>query len=163
MPSQIHKRQYLRGRNQVNQDKSPSLLPLWRVAPRSRDSDNRHPRARWYANKKIYDLLVGAIAGAFERSAWPVEHTYNVTWADNTNTTYRYAVDSAHAHFPDGSEMHVSFTSTYSNYTAPEFDCQRFKFTVQDYLDQLLHEIQDEIGTGRGMLYSWAECMYNWE
>jgi hypothetical protein len=57
--------------------------------------------------------------------------------------------------------MQVSFTSTRSDNTASQFECQRINSTVQDYLDQPLHEIQDEIGMGRGMLYSWAECVYH--
>lgn len=102
--------------------------------------------AFWGYNEAIYRLLVGSLAGAFERAAGVEANCYTFTeHLVGRDVVHRHcnSVDYAGVYLPGGYHMQVHFKG--SSKTG-EFQCARAVEPVGGYVETLKGEMEKEVG-----------------
>jgi hypothetical protein len=115
--------------------------------------------AQWHGNQKIYSVMVGAIAGAFERGTWHQDncHAFTTRYPDKS-TAVKYhcnTVDYAAVHILGDNYMKVHFQSSKDK---GSFDCAKIVGYAAGYIDTLRPEIEE--ATQDGDLYVDAQCLW---
>lgn len=99
--------------------------------------------ARWNGNKAIYNLLIGAVAGAAERGTWYPGNCHAFKSKDGGGYTFCSTVSRVAVSFPGDSYMNVTFRSSSAQ---DGFDCWKIRETAAVYLEGLKREIEDAVG-----------------
>ncbi|KAF1847885.1 uncharacterized protein K460DRAFT_275617 [Cucurbitaria berberidis CBS 394.84] len=130
------------------------------TAPFPEDLTVSVDRAWWNSDSKIYFLMVGVIAGSFERGIWDAANCYTfVEHKRGHDVEHRHcnSVDYVAVHFPGGYHMQVHFRSSSST---GSLDCGKVYPHAAGYVDTLQPQIEEALKDGD--LYVTAKCMW-WE
>ncbi|KAF2851983.1 hypothetical protein T440DRAFT_488592 [Plenodomus tracheiphilus IPT5] len=117
--------------------------------------------ARWYANRAVYNLMVGAIAGAVERGTYLPRNCQSFRQSEGgvmRSYTYCNTVDRASIALP-GVLRHYMDVSLETVAGTGEFSCEGVTSTVESYLDTLKPEFQTALGIPE--MYVQATCVYD--
>jgi len=139
---------------------SSTMTPVLTCAPQKLTV--RIESAVWNGNPKVFFLLVGAVAGAFQRATWPEESCdeYQLYNKHKQIKPHRHCNTAkyANAYFPNGQQMKVSLHNPgLESSKLVDFDCFKAREQVADELYRLQEEIEEAVVDGD----SWVnvECM----
>lgn len=130
------------------------------VAPFQVDLNVIVDDARWYGNRAVYNLMVGAIAGAVERGTYEPKHCQAFSEREGgvvRDYVYCNTVGGVKVMVPGrvGYYMGVSLQSVAGT---GEFECTAITSAVENYLDKLKPEFQKAVGMPE--MYVEAKCIY---
>lgn len=113
--------------------------------------------ANWRGNLAIFRLLVGSVAGAFERGTWNKQSNCHDIQVRHKKIVQRIthcnSVDTVEVAFPGGYHMNVSFGAGTMDVG---FDCWKIVDAVKGEMYRLLPEIVQAVK--KGSLWADVEC-----
>ncbi|CAO2647212.1 Nn.00g081340.m01.CDS01 [Neocucurbitaria sp. VM-36] len=117
--------------------------------------------SKWDSNEVIYRLMVGIVAGSFERGTYTKGNCYTAKdyrkgEREGVDAEFEFcnSVNVVAVKLPGGYHMKVHFTSSS---TRGEMDCTKVIGHAQGYVDTLQKEIEQALG--RGDLYVDGGCV----
>lgn len=114
-------------------------------------------KAWWGTKGDVYYLMIGAIAGIFERGC-DSPHNCRVIDSDReAELVHCNAPKYAAIHFPGGYHMQVHFKNEPSRSFKGKYDCNSMINSATNYIDTLQDQIETALNDGD--LYVTGRCM----